>query len=325
MRNGEQALRRNLILALIFLAAAVFSATFFAEKMASPGTHAHSIEELDEKKNDVMELAGAATATSVTITLLPGDTATPVADKLADLSQYLLIVLCAIYLEKYLVVVMGIVAFRVLIPIGLLLLIFSIFWLSRRSQLWYAGLRLIGLGLALFLVIPASIWISDRIETTYQASIDSTLEAVENATEGINPDQQESETGPDGEQQAGTEAQGGEEDSRSLWDKIRGIPSTLSESASEAVAGVTQVSEEKLKELENVLSRFMESIAVMIITSCVIPILVLAFFFFVIRILVGNNSQVIVLPPEQAGREGGMRRAGNHPRTRRAHVDDAET
>lgn len=53
-----------------------------------------------------------ATATSALITLIPGDVGTPIAEKVADLSGYLLIVLCAVYLEKYLVTLTGYAAFK---------------------------------------------------------------------------------------------------------------------------------------------------------------------------------------------------------------------
>ncbi len=52
------------------------------------------------KKTTALELTAAATAASAAITLIPGDAGTPIADKLADLSSYFLIVVCAIYLEK---------------------------------------------------------------------------------------------------------------------------------------------------------------------------------------------------------------------------------
>ena len=69
--------------------------------------NAHAIQSLDDKKTTALELTAAATAASAAITLIPGDAGTPIADKLADLSSYFLIVVCAIYLEKYLVTITG--------------------------------------------------------------------------------------------------------------------------------------------------------------------------------------------------------------------------
>ena len=84
--------------------------------------NAHAIQSLDDKKTTALELTAAATAASAAITLIPGDAGTPIADKLADLSSYFLIVVCAIYLEKYLVTITGLAAFKLLIPIGCILL-----------------------------------------------------------------------------------------------------------------------------------------------------------------------------------------------------------
>ena len=82
----------------------------------------NAIQSLDDKKTTALELTAAANKPSAAITLIPGDAGTPIADKLADLSSYFLIVVCAIYLEKYLVTITGLAAFKLLIPIGCILL-----------------------------------------------------------------------------------------------------------------------------------------------------------------------------------------------------------
>ena len=51
---------------------------------------------------------------------------------------------------------------------------------------------------------------------------------------------------------------------------------------------MTQLSSEMTEQLQEVLNRFIEAIAVMIITSCVIPILVLVFFFTMIKLVFGR-------------------------------------
>ena len=50
----------------------------------------------------ILGLLAASATTSTAITVLPGDAASPIAEKLMDLSTYFMIVLAAIYLEKYL-------------------------------------------------------------------------------------------------------------------------------------------------------------------------------------------------------------------------------
>ena len=107
---------KKAVKAVLPIIAALLSVLFVARYAASPAFHGKSIEALDNKKTTVMELTAASTAASAAITLLPGDAATPIAEKLADLSGYFLIVLCAILLEKYLLTVTGFAAFGILVP-----------------------------------------------------------------------------------------------------------------------------------------------------------------------------------------------------------------
>lgn len=109
---------RTIGIRIICVAAAVILALasiFGVAKLTTdPAFYQKSIAALEEKQETVLELTAASTAASAAITLLPGDTATPIADKLADLSGYFLIVLCAIFLEKYLLTITASAAFKVL-------------------------------------------------------------------------------------------------------------------------------------------------------------------------------------------------------------------
>ena len=87
-------------LAALLVLAALLSIFAVGKRASDPAYHQASIDALAEKQETVLELTAASTAASAAITLLPGDTATPIAEKLADLSGYFLIVLCAIFLEK---------------------------------------------------------------------------------------------------------------------------------------------------------------------------------------------------------------------------------
>ena len=87
-------------LAALLVLAALLSIFAVGKRASDPAYHQASIDALEEKQETVLELTAASTAASAAITLLPGDTATPIAEKLADLSGYFLIVLCAIFLEK---------------------------------------------------------------------------------------------------------------------------------------------------------------------------------------------------------------------------------
>ena len=69
-----------------------------------------------------------------------------------------------------------------------------------------------------------------------------------------------------------------------LWEKAKGALESAKETATSVVENVTLSSEELLQKIEHSLSRFAEAIAVMLITSCVIPVLVLLVFFWLIKV-----------------------------------------
>ena len=170
--------KQKCITAAVLLLVAILSITVVGKYASAPENHQKTIASLDEKKQTVMELTAASTVTSALITLLPGDTATPIAEKMADVSGYLLVVLCAIYLEKYLVTITGYVAFTYLIPIACGLWILNLIFANATVRKLAAKIAVFGL--AISLVVPASVKISDLIGDTYQAQIEATIEDAKN-------------------------------------------------------------------------------------------------------------------------------------------------
>ena len=55
----------------------------------------------------VLKLTASSTAASAGITAIPGDAGTPIAEKLADFSEYGILILCVLYAEKYLLSILG--------------------------------------------------------------------------------------------------------------------------------------------------------------------------------------------------------------------------
>lgn len=291
------------ITAIILLLVAILSVTVVGKYASAPENHQKTIASLDEKKQIVMELTAASTVTSALITLLPGDTATPIAEKMADVSGYLLIVLCAIYLEKYLVTITGYVAFTYLIPIACGLWILNLFF--ENATVRKLAEKLAVFGLAIFLVVPASVKISDLIGDTYQAQIQETIDEAKN-TQNIleNSSTDSSATGT--ETDGNTATENTTEDTAktntgnitennstggifgygsNLFDMAKDALSDAKETVTNAVENVAISSEELVKKVENSLNHFIEAVAVMIITSCVIPMLVLLLFFWMVKIV----------------------------------------
>lgn len=140
----QKKLRRNALFLILPLLAALLSFFVLAGVASSSEFHKHSIAALEEKQTTVLELSAASAAASAAFTLIPGDAATPIAEQLADLSSHFLVVLCAIYLEKYLLTITGFLAFKILIPVACLAYILNVLFDWRGLRLLagkLAGLR----------------------------------------------------------------------------------------------------------------------------------------------------------------------------------------
>lgn len=276
MENEKQ---KKIIFALIPIVIALLSFFVIARFTSSTEFNAKTIQSLDDKKTTVMELATTSAAASAAITLIPGDVGTPIANKLADLSSYFLIVLSAIYLEKYLVTITGYAAFKILVPIACVF--FSGYLLWRKEILQVVAQKFLLFGLAVYLVIPASVKVADMIETTYASSIESTIETAKQTTDEI-----ESETGESGQvdDKSSNEKSQSDSDSDSK-ENAGGFFSGLFNKVQEGVSTATA-------NVENVLNNFIEALAILLVTSCLIPILVLIFFVWLVKMLLGLNIDI---------------------------------
>lgn len=253
--------RMRLVVALLALAMALASFFVLAPHFSSTDAFRSTIDALDEKNKTVLSLMGASTGSSAAISLLPGDAGTPIAEKLVDLSSDFLIVLAAIYLEKYLLTILGVVSFKVLIPVACALLLgAAAVWNhpAGRMALTKISAKLLIFAIAVFCVVPASVWVSSKIEETYEASIAQTIQTAEDTTEAIEKSADEGES----------------DDSSNPLSFLLKTPEKLNKLTESA---------------RNSLSNFIEALAVMIVTSCIIPLLVLLFFLWLAKMILGVN------------------------------------
>ncbi len=273
----EKTLKKALAaVVLVFLALVSFF--LVGDKTMKPEAHAATIASLDDKAETVLKLTATSTVASACISAIPDDTATPIAEKLADFTEDFLLILCVLYAEKYLVTIIGAGTFKVLIPCACVLFGVGMYWkqeIMKRLEIKFAIF-----GLAIFITIPMSIRVSDMIYENYSDSIDETITAAEKFTDNT------SEL---------TEAEGGNE----------GLIASILSRISETASGLADKAAELLK-------NFVESLAVLIVTSCVIPVLVLVFFVWLIKMVTGRE---ISLPT------GGGRKKG--PRAKVSNVADA--
>lgn len=245
---------------MLLVTVAFVSVFCFGPILSETGSYDRYINSIDSNINTVMKLTAASTVTSAGVSALPGDTATPIADKLADFSEYFLFILCVLYAEKYMLTVIGGAVFYILIPAACVGLAVSQFvWpdILRRT-----GCKLVAFALVIFFTVPASIMVGDKIHETYRDNIDRTIYAAEQFSE------EASEYSEAKEQNA----------------------------VQSFFTAVTDTSKELLNTASNILNNFIEAIAVMIVTSCVIPVFVLIFFIWLIKLITGVQLNVPVYP-----------------------------
>ena len=299
--------RKSLYVALLVIVALVFAFPV-ADVMGSKETYRGSIERLDDKAQTVTALVGTTTAASVAISAIPGDTGIPVADKLMDVAADFAIVLGAIYLEKYMLTIFGLAACRVVVPLACALGVGYV--LVREDVTWRAGLRtsavkLALLALALTLVVPASVRVSNMIEETFEydaASVSSEMDAEGAADSGAaateSADAADNTRSNDGASSASSdEAPDASTDPIGAFAAWAGglgedIGSALSGAGAAVSSGVTGI----LDTAKDWVARLIEAFAVMIVTNCVIPVAVLLFFVWIINVLMGLNIELPTRP-----------------------------
>ena len=251
-----------------------------ANRATSVETHEATISALDDKKQTVLELTGASTAASAAITLLPGDVGTPIADKLADLSGYFLFILGALYLEKYLVTITGYLAFKVLIPVACALLFLTVTVFKDSETLKRIAIKIFAFSILIYSVIPVSVKISDMIDATYQESIEETIDNAKDTATTIDENTSSDEDNSDISSKSKDDAS--DNFFSSLFDKA-------SNTVSDTIDTVTNTVSTSTEDLENMLSNFIDAIAILIVTSCLIPVGVLLFFVWIIKIALNIN------------------------------------
>lgn len=247
MQNKD--IKKKAISIIILICVALLSITVISKNMSSVENHMETIAALDEKKVTAMELTAAVAITSTAISAIPGDAATPIANQLSELTTPLLIVVCAIYLEKFLLTTIGYVSYSWIIPIACDFLIGYVLLSKEFLRSW--GIKLAIFGVAISLVIPVSVKVTNMIENTFDSSISQTFEKVEEITDSA-------------------EESNEKQNSNVFVELITGIKE-----------GVTNLTESA----KNAISYFIDAIAVLVITTCVIPVAVLFIFVWIVKIL----------------------------------------
>lgn len=233
-------------------------------------TWGSTIEVIDAKKTNVLALTTSSLALSAAITAIPDDAGTPVAEQLSQLAGNLGIVLAVLYLEKYLLTILSFLSFGVLIPIVCVLFAISLGIHGRLSTsrvLRVLGMRVLIVAAIAITVVPASVWVTQRVDETYQVSIA----------------QEEAKAKAEAEEKAAKESKSKskqKQENKSFLDQLVDGAAQLGSALS---SGVQSLTDSVITQATNLI----EGAIVMIVTSCLIPLLVLAAFLWMGHALLG--------------------------------------
>lgn len=248
------------ILALVLAALlSIFAAASLVPEMSFVKS---SLESVEESRNTVMRFSAATLSTSLAISALPDDFATPLADSMADINVYFVAILVALFLEKLLVGYGMRAAFMYLIPTacGMALL----FLATKRPVLKGLAVRLCVLGLTVAFVVPCSTYVTGIVASELTEYVNETIAETEEGAGKLN------------------EAMEGGTEEKTIFE-------TLSDLFQSAINGISDL----MQHFKNTIRRCMNSIAILILTNCLMPLLT---FFILKRILEGIFQITIPMP-----------------------------
>ena len=233
------------ILSLLLIAAI----SFFAATSFMPETDfvKDSLASLEQSSSTVMKFSAATLSTSLAISALPDDFATPLAESLTDMNVYFVAILVVLFLEKVLLRYGIKLAFSVIIPWACIAGILSI--ALKKHMLKNFAVRLCVFGLALAFVVPCSTHITDIVAADLTAYVNQTITETEDGADKLN------------------EAMEGGTEDKNIFEK-------LSELFQSAIRDISDL----MLHFQNTIRKCMNSIAILILTNCVMP--VLTFFVF---------------------------------------------
>lgn len=261
--DERPALRWAVIGALVLIAlVSVFALRPHFEK---PETWSSTVSVLDQKKSNVLGLTATSVALSAGISAIPGDTGTPIAEQLSQLASNLGIVLAMLYLEKYLLTILSFLSFGILIPLSCALFAIAVGMHNRLStsrMVRILGTRILVVALIALAVVPASVWVTERIDETYEVSVAQATDSTEDTK---------------------TQADSSDDSDKSSGNLIDDLINAATDLGNTVASGLQSVTDDVIAQVNSII----EGAVVMIVTSCVIPILVLLVFMWLGHVLLG--------------------------------------
>lgn len=245
------------VLSLCLLAAL----SFFVATETIPKTDfiTNSLETVENSSRTVMKLSAATLSTSLAISALPDDFATPLAQSLADMNIYFIALLTILLFEKILILYGIKAAFTILIPFACFAQILSL--TIKKDFFRGFALRLCILGLAVAFVVPCSTHLSHIVAADLAAYVEDTIQETKDGANKLN------------------EAMDSSNEEKTIFE-------TLSDLFQTAIRDISDL----MLHFQNTVRRCMNSIAILILTNCLMPLLT----FFLLRWILKETFQIVV-------------------------------
>ena len=206
-----------------------------------------TIQHLEESQNTIMKFSGTTIATSLSLSALPNDFASPLASTVSDFNTYFIFIFAVLFVEK-LVVIEGIkIALVWMIPAACILYIAAI--LTSKEMFKNFAKKLLILGISIIMVIPISTHFTETVCADYLTYVDETIEEADAGANKIN------------------ELMAEENEDATFFDK-------LTDAFKTAIRDVNDL----LAYFKNVVKKCVNSVAVMIVTTFVLPMLTMLLF-----------------------------------------------
>ena len=258
-KKYAEPIRNILILVLI----GVFSFFIITSWLPDRGFIKDSIESVEESSNTVMKFSAATLSTSLAISALPDDFATPLADSLADMNIYFIAILVMLHFEQLLIRYGVKLAFAIAIPVACGIGILSI--LLKKELLKGIAARVAVLGLAVALVVPCSTHMTNYIAADLPAYVENTIADTEDGGDKLN------------------EAMEGGTEEQTMFEKLSDLFQT-------AINDMSNL----MTHFQNTIRKCMNSIAILILTNCLMPIV----NFFILKWILKETFHIALPMPQ---------------------------
>lgn len=254
--------KKKIIWSVALIAVALLSFFVFAKFFSSDKVLKGTYDYLDTKKNQVIGINGAVIGTAMLVSALPGNIETALVSALTGLQKPCFTVLAAVFAERHLAGIFSNISFACIIPLACIFGMISV-W-TNGSALKKLAIKLTIMGLVLSLTIPASVVLSKHVEKI--SSADEKIAEVQSM------DDEAAESSDSTKDKSGLSA---------MLNKFADAAGDVKDKLEDPKGALTEI-QEKVK---NWINGVIEALVIMIITSCVIPILVFIFLFWILRML----------------------------------------